>query len=65
MRNKTLFTVSATVFILVAMMHLYRIVMNGSANLMGWQVPMWASYLGIALAGILAYLHILAASQER
>lgn len=55
MENKTLFAVTGTVFSLVALMHLLRSIYGWPAVIGSWTLPLWASYLGIVVAGALAY----------
>ncbi|MEK7176119.1 MAG: hypothetical protein AAB695_01960 [Patescibacteria group bacterium] len=55
MSQKTFNSIAGLVFLLVAVMHLLRIA-NGWAVTMGsFDVPMWASWIGVIVAGYLAY----------
>ena len=49
-------TAAVVVFTLVALTHLCRIVMGWEAIVAGSVMPMWASYLGIVIAGGLAVM---------
>jgi len=48
---------SGLIFAVVALMHLLRIfgILEVNANIGGWEVPVWASYIGVLVAGYLAY----------
>lgn len=43
------------IFILIAVMHLMRLVFGWEATLNGVVVPMWVSVMGLLIAGALAY----------
>ena len=55
MTLQTFARVSGAVFSLVALLHLLRLIFRWEAVIGGWTVPMWVSWVGIALAGALAY----------
>ena len=55
MNKHTYVTVTATIFLVVAVLHLTRIVAGWEANMGGWIVPQWISWAGIIVAGFLAY----------
>ena len=46
---------TAVIFSLIVLLHLARIVFGSSAVIDGWSVPMWLSWVGIIVAGALAY----------
>lgn len=48
-------SVSTVVFTLVALLHLCRVVWQWDATIAGWMVPMWVSWVGVVVAGVLAY----------
>ncbi|MBI2485060.1 hypothetical protein HYW18_02860 [Candidatus Uhrbacteria bacterium] len=54
MTHRMFFHVSEAVFALVALLHLLRLVYGWSAQIGGWQVPMWASVVALVAAGFLA-----------
>jgi hypothetical protein len=56
--------VSAVIFSLVALLHLARIVFGWSAVIGGWSAPMWLSWVGIIVAGGLAYFGFSLARQS-
>jgi len=49
-------TLAIVIFTIVAMVHLLRILMGWEVLIQGTVVPMWASYLGLLIAGGLAFL---------
>ena len=55
MNVKTYVVVSSVIFALVAVLHLVRIVGQWTVFIDGWQVPMWASVVGVAVAGFLSF----------
>jgi hypothetical protein len=46
---------TATVFAVVAVAHLLRIVFGWSVEIGDWSVPFWMSWLGVLVPGALAY----------
>ena len=48
-------TVTATLFIAVAIMHLLRIILGWQVEIGGLSIPFWVSWLGVLVAGALAY----------
>ena len=48
-------TVTATLFIVVAIMHLLRIILGWQVEIGGLSIPFWVSWLGVLVAGALAY----------
>jgi hypothetical protein len=55
MRERTYILVVAIVFTVVAVAHLYRIFTGADLILVGWDIPMWLSWFGVAVAAYLAY----------
>ena len=49
-------TLAIVIFTIVAMVHLLRILMGWEVLIQGTVVPMWASYLGLVIAGGLAFM---------
>ena len=47
--------VSSIIFLLVAVMHLLRLVLQWQVMIGDWSFPMWASILAIVVAGFLSY----------
>jgi hypothetical protein len=58
MDQKTFVLLTGVIFALVALLHLLRIYMGWPAVIGGWTVPMWLSWLGLVVAGGLAYFGI-------
>ena len=48
-------TVTATLFLIVAIMHLLRIIFGWQVEIGGLGIPFWASWLAFPIAGALAY----------
>jgi hypothetical protein len=46
--------VAAIIFAVVALVHLLRLMYGWVVNIAGGSVPMWASVLGLLIAGVLA-----------
>ena len=55
MNKKTYFQTTLVVFIIVAVVHSLRILLGWPAEISGWEVPMWVSWLAVIVAGTLAY----------
>lgn len=49
-------SIAIAVFTIVAVLHGLRILMGWEVTIQGAVVPMWASYLGLLIAGGLAFL---------
>jgi hypothetical protein len=47
--------ITAALFLIVAVLHLLRIVFGWTAEIGGLAIPMWVSWLGLIVAGALAY----------
>jgi hypothetical protein len=48
-------TITAVLFLVVALVHLLRIIFGWSAQIGGVTVPMWASWLALVVAAALTY----------
>ena len=55
MNRKTYMMVTATLFLVVALMHLLRIIFGWSVEIGSLSIPFWVSWLGVLVAGALAY----------
>lgn len=55
MNSNSYFILTAAVFSLIALGHLSRITMGWEAMIGGWAVPMWASWIVVLIALVLAY----------
>ena len=56
LNRKTYMTVTATLFLVVAIMHLLRIIFGWQVEIDVVSIPFWVSWLGVLVAGALAYL---------
>ena len=54
LNRKTYMTVTATLFLVVAIMHLLRIIFGWQVEIGGLSIPFWVSWLGVLVAGALA-----------
>jgi hypothetical protein len=64
MSRRAYLLVSAAIFSLVALLHLARVVFGWSAVIGGWNIPMWLSWVGLIVAGALAYFGLSLARQS-
>lgn len=55
MRTKTYALSSGLVFSVLAVLHLTRIVTQWEAVIIGWEVPLWVSWVALLIAAALAY----------
>jgi hypothetical protein len=55
LNRKTYMTVTATLFLIVAIMHLLRIIFGWQVEIGGLGIPFWASWLAFPIASALAY----------
>ena len=55
MNRKTYMTVTATLFLVVAIVHLLRIIFGWQVEIGSLSIPFWVSWLGVLVAGVLAY----------
>jgi hypothetical protein len=53
-RNTYLFT-SGVIFLLIAVLHLLRLIYGWEAVIGGWVVPEWVSVVALVIAGYLGY----------
>ena len=52
-------TIAVSVFGIVALLHLHRLVFGWEVIVAGWSVPRWLSTLGTLIAGFLAVMLLL------
>jgi hypothetical protein len=64
MDRKTFFIVAGVIFAAVALFHLMRIYMDWPVMIGGWSVPMWVSWIGLIVAGSLAFFGLRLASRD-
>ena len=55
MSSKTFALAAGIVFGLVALMHILRIVLGWEVIIGGWMAPMWISWAGVVVAGLLSF----------
>ena len=55
MSHKTFLAVSGTIFGVIALLHLARLLAGWPARIGACEVPMWLSWVSVALAGYLAF----------
>jgi hypothetical protein len=55
MSQKTFITIAGTIFALIAVLHLLRIYMGWTIVINNWEVPIWFSWIGAVVAGVLSY----------
>ena len=55
MSQKSYYLTTGAVFLVIAILHLLRIVNGWPANISGFVVPMWLSWVAVLFAGYLAY----------
>ncbi|OGM79552.1 hypothetical protein A2197_00820 [Candidatus Woesebacteria bacterium RIFOXYA1_FULL_48_16] len=55
MSQKSYYLTTGAVFLVIAILHLLRIVNGWPADIGGFVVPMWLSWVAVPLAGYLAY----------
>jgi hypothetical protein len=56
MTTRTFCTLAAAIFALIALLQLIRIVMGWSVSLNGVDVPFWASWIAVIVAGALSLI---------
>ncbi len=54
-REHTYLLIVGVVFTLVAVAHMWRLFSSADLSVMGWGVPLWLSWFGVAMAAFLAY----------
>ena len=55
MDQKAYNTTTAVLFLVIAALHLLRIIFGWPAQIGGLDIPLWASWLALVIAGALAY----------
>jgi len=64
MDQKPFSIVAGLIFTLVALFHLVRIYMGWPVDIGDWSVPMWFSWIGLVVAGGLAFFGFRLAARE-
>lgn len=65
MTSKAFFVIAGMIFGIVAIAHLLRVVMALSVTIAGWDVPMWASWVAVIVAGGLSITGLRLASSAQ
>ena len=55
MNQKTYSQLTGAIFILIAVLHLARIIWSWGATIGGWTLPMWLSWIALVVAAYLGY----------
>jgi hypothetical protein len=55
LNRKTYMTVTATLFLVMAIVHLLRIILGWHVEIGGLSIPFWVSWLAVFVAGALSY----------
>ena len=63
MTIKTFCTLAAAIFALIAVLQLIRIVMGWVVTFNGMDVPFWASWIAVIVAGTLSFVGFRAAAR--
>ena len=56
LNQKAYNTITAALFLVIAVVHLVRIIFSWPAQIGGLDFPLWASWPALVIAGALAYL---------
>ena len=55
MTPRIFFLITATLFSLIALLHAVRLLQGWQVTIGGAVVPLWVSWIGLAISGFLAY----------
>ena len=55
MKTKTVLAIVAVVFALIAVLHLLRVILGWQAVIGSTEIPVWASWVALLVAGFLSY----------
>lgn len=55
MNGKNYNLLTGVIFLVIAVLHLLRLVYGWEAVIGGWTVPIWLSWIAVAVAGYLSY----------
>jgi hypothetical protein len=55
MNQRSFSLVAGIIFIIIALLHLLRIIYGWEAVIGGWVVPKWISWVALAVAGYLGF----------
>ncbi len=54
-KEKTYFGIIGIIFLIIAILHLLRIIFNWDAQISAFNVPMWLSWIALVIAGYLSF----------
>ncbi len=55
MNQKTYFSTTGAIFLIISVLHLWRALSGELAYVAGWVVPLWVGWVVFVVAGYLAY----------
>jgi len=55
LEEKKYLAVAATIFLVIALLHLLRLMLGWYVEIGGWSVPFWLSWTALIISGYLAY----------
>jgi len=55
MSQKAFYATTGTIFLIIAVLHLLRILNSWPATISSFVVPIWASWVAVVIAGYLSY----------
>ena len=55
MSRRSYALVTGIVFLVIAILHLLRVIFGWKAVIGGWSMPIWVSWVALVVAGYLAY----------
>ena len=55
MSQRTYYSVTGVIFLIIALLHLGRVIYGWEAVIGGWAVPLWLSGVAVVVAGCLSY----------
>lgn len=54
--EKMYIKLTGTIFSIVAILHLLRLIFGWEVIMGNWQIPIWVSFVGVGVSGFLAYI---------
>lgn len=55
MKQRNFSLVTGVIFAIIFILHLFRIILAWQAEIAGWTVPIWLSWIALIVSGYLAY----------
>ncbi len=65
MKERMYLVLSGAIFTVVTLAHLSRVIFSGDLGIFGWEVPIFLSWIGVAVAAYLAYSSFYFAARVR